>query len=46
MGVMDQAVEDSVGQGGIAQGVMPVGHRQLAGDQRRAGLIALVAQFE
>jgi hypothetical protein len=33
VGVVDQAVEDGIGQGGIAQGVVPVGHRQLTGHQ-------------
>ena len=28
MGVVDQTVEDGVGQGGIAQGVVPVSHLQ------------------
>ena len=46
VGVMDQAVEDGIGQGRIAQGVVPVGHRQLTGHQGRAGLVTLVEQFE
>lgn len=46
MGVVDQAVEDGVGQGWVAQGVMPVGDGQLAGDHGGAGLIALVEDFE
>ena len=46
MGVVDQAVEDGIRQGGIAQGVVPVGHRQRAGHPGRAGLITLIEQFE
>ena len=26
MGVVDQAIEDSIGQGGMAEGLVPVGH--------------------
>jgi hypothetical protein len=46
VGVVDQAVEDGIGQGRIAQGVVPVGHRQLTGHQGRAYLITLVEQFQ
>jgi antirestriction protein ArdC len=46
MGVMDQAVEDGVGQGGMAQGLVPVRHRQLTGDHGRAGLIAVIEQVQ
>ena len=34
MGVVQQAVEDGVGQGGFAEVVVPVFDRELAGDQR------------
>lgn len=46
MGVMDEPVEDGVGQGGIAQGLMPVRDRQLAGDDGGAGLVAFVQEFQ
>lgn len=42
MGVMDPAIQDRIRQGWMAQGFMPVGDRQLAGDHRRVGLVALV----
>ena len=42
MGVMDQTIQDRIRQGRMAQGFMPVGDRQLAGDHRRVGLVALV----
>ena len=41
MGVVDQAVEDGVGDGGIADDLVPTIDRELAGDDDRAGLIAV-----
>jgi len=41
VGVVDQSVEDGVGEGGIAQVFVPVGDRQLRGDQGRASLVAI-----
>ena len=32
MGIMDQAIEDGIGDGGIANLFVPVCHRQLTGD--------------
>jgi len=46
MGVMDEAVQDGVRQGRIAEGLMPMGHWQLAGNDRRAALVALVEQLQ
>ena len=46
MGVVDQAVEDGVGQGGMAEGLVPARHRQLAGDHGRTSLVALVEDFQ
>ena len=43
---MDEAVEDGVGDGGIAQLTVPIGHRQLAGDDHRAPAEAVVEDFE
>ena len=42
MGVMHEAVEDSVGEGRIADDLVPGIDRQLAGDQRRAGAITVL----
>src|SRR3954471_16502089 len=44
--VVDQAVEDGVGQGGIADHVVPAIHRQLAGDQGGAAPVALLDDVE
>ena len=40
--VVDQTVEDGVGQSGIADHLMPMFDRQLAGDQGRARPMAIV----
>src|SRR5471032_173688 len=42
MSVMHEAVEDRVGEGRIADDLMPGIDRQLAGDQRRAGAITVL----
>ena len=42
MGVMYEAIEDSVGEGRIADDLVPGIDRQLAGDQRRAGAITVL----
>ena len=42
MGVMHEAVEDSVGEGRIADDLVPGIDRQLAGDQRRTGAITVL----
>jgi len=44
--IVDQAVEDGVGQGGIADHVMPAIHRQLAGDQGRAAPVPVLYDVE
>ncbi len=36
---MHQAVEDGIGQGWVGNCGMPVRHRQLAGDEGRAGAL-------
>jgi hypothetical protein len=46
VGVVHQPVEDGVGEGGIAQGVMPMGERQLARDHGGAGLVAFVQDLQ
>ena len=45
MGIMHEAVEDSVGEGRIADDLVPSVDRQLAGDQRRAGAITVLDDF-
>ena len=39
MSVMDKVIEEDVGQCRVAQGIMPGGHRRLAGNDGRAGLV-------
>ena len=46
MSVVDDAIEDSVGDGGIADDVMPVFQRQLAGDQDGSDVVAILDDFE
>ncbi|RKT42987.1 hypothetical protein BDD21_0291 [Thiocapsa rosea] len=45
VGVVDQAVEDRIGEGGIPDQVMPMFDRQLAGDERGALAVAVVEQI-
>ena len=46
MGVVDEAIEDGVGVGGIADDLMPGGDGKLRGDDRRSAPIALFEDFE
>ena len=46
MGVVDEAVEDGVGIGGIADEVVPLIDGDLAGDERGAAAVALFEDFE
>ena len=46
MGVVNQAVQDGVGQGGIADHLVPVAHGQLAGHQRGAPLVAVLQDLQ
>ena len=46
MGVVDDAVEDGIGQGWIADQVVPAIDRNLAGDQRRAAAVAVLDNLE
>ena len=43
---MQQTVEDAVGDGGVADLLVPVGHRHLRSENHRATLIAIVADLE
>jgi hypothetical protein len=46
MGIVDQAIEDGVGLGRIADDFVPDGYRQLAGDDRRAAAVTLLEDFQ
>ena len=46
VGVVDEAVEDGVGDGGIADDLVPVLDRHLAGDDGRAAFVAVVDDFQ
>lgn len=46
MCVVDDAVEDSIGQGRVADQVVPAIDRNLAGDQRRAAAVAVLDDLE
>ena len=43
---MDQAVEDGIGQGRVADGGMPVRHGQLAGDDGRSSAVAFLEDLQ
>ena len=45
MGIVNQPVEDAVSGGGIADLFVPARHRQLGGEDGRAGLIAILADL-
>ena len=46
MGVVNEAVEDGVGAGRIADDLAPLLDRNLAGDDRRSALMAVLQDFE
>ena len=46
MGVVDEPVEDGVGQGGVGQGLVPALDRELADDQGGADLVAVVDELQ
>ncbi len=46
MGVMNQAVEDGVGDGGIADVLMPVFDGKLTGQDGRTGAVAVFDHFQ
>ena len=45
MSVVNQTIEDAVGGGGIADLFVPARHRELGGEDRRAGLVTILADF-
>ena len=46
VGVVDEAVEDGVGDGRIGNDLVPLLDRHLAGDDGRSALVAIVDDFE
>jgi hypothetical protein len=46
MGVVDEAIQDGVGVGGIADDFVPGGQRELGGDDRRPATVPLFEDFE
>ena len=46
MGVVDDAIEDCVGDGGLADHLMPARDRELGGDDGGPSLVALFEQLE
>ena len=46
MGVVDDAVADRVGDGGIAQGSMPLPGRKLTGDHGGGSIVSVFEDFE
>jgi hypothetical protein len=46
MSAVDDAVKDRVGQGGIADHLVPAADRHLAGDQQRTAIAAVVDDLE
>jgi len=46
VGIVHQAVEDRIRQGGVAEARGPAGHGQLAGDQRRAASVTVLEDLQ
>ena len=46
MGVVDNAVEDGIGERGVADDLVPVVDRHLAGDDQRAGVVAVLNDLQ
>jgi len=46
VGVVEEAVEDGVAEGGIADDIVPVFDRHLAGEERAAPCVAVVEDLE
>jgi len=45
-GVVDEPVEDGVGQGRVADHLVPACDRELPGDDRRADIVAVLEDFQ
>ena len=46
VGAVDEAVEDGVGQCGVAHGLVPAFDRHLAGDDQGAAIVAVVDDLQ
>jgi hypothetical protein len=46
VGVVDEAIENGVGDGGIGNDLVPMLDRHLAGDDGRSALVAIIDDFE
>ena len=46
MGVVNEAIQDRVGKGGVADNFAPLLDRNLAGDDRRSALVAVFEDFK
>jgi hypothetical protein len=46
IGVVDDAIEDRVGESGVANDVVPLPDGYLTGDQLRTGIVAIFTNFE
>ena len=46
VGVVDESVEDGVGEGGVAEQFMPLGQGELAGDESGARGVSVFEEFE
>ena len=46
MSIVDEAVQDGVGVGGIPNNLVPGGQGDLGGDDRRAAAVSLLKDFE
>src|SRR5690606_7506383 len=46
VGVMDEAVQDGIGKGGVPDDLMPGVEGELAGDEGRATAVAVLEHFE
>ena len=46
VGIVDEAIEDRVGDGGVSDDFVPAIDGQLAGDDDRAGFVSILDDFE
>ena len=46
IGIVDEAIEDRVGDGGVSNNFVPAIDGQLAGDDNRAGFVSILDDFE
>ncbi|MEY9345780.1 hypothetical protein ABIF99_000264 [Bradyrhizobium japonicum] len=46
VGIVDEAIEDRVGDGGVSDDFVPAIDGQLAGDDNRTGFVSILDDFE